>query len=252
MREVHQGQFYRHFKNRLYQVVAVAEHSETGERMVVYQALYGEYRVYARPYEMFVSEVDHEKYPQANQKYRFELVKPADGQKESQNQEVPKSGYEQSDVQEPAAERAEEQTDVQELAAERAEEQSDVQEAAAERAEEQTDVQEPAAERAEEQSDVQESAAERAEEQTDTQVSAPEKTEEGAVNPLLLEFLDADTLEDKMHIMIFGRNQMDDNLLNSIAISLDLVVEEKSTEEKYDEILNCLSMMERFECNRLR
>ncbi len=210
MREVHQGQFYRHFKNRLYQVVAVAEHSETGERMVVYQALYGEYRVYARPYEMFVSEVDHEKYPQANQKYRFELVKPADGQEESQNQEVPKSGYEQSDVQEPAAERAEEQ------------------------------------------SDVQESAAERAEEQTDTQVSAPEKTEEGAVNPLLLEFLDADTLEDKMHIMIFGRNQMDDNLLNSIAISLDLVVEEKSTEEKYDEILNCLSMMERFECNRLR
>jgi len=210
MREVHQGQFYRHFKNRLYQVVAVAEHSETGERMVVYQALYGEYRVYARPYEMFVSEVDHEKYPQANQKYRFELVKPADGQKESQNQEVPKSGYEQSDVQEPAAERAEEQ------------------------------------------SDVQEPAAERAEEQTDTQVSAPEKTEEGAVNPLLLEFLDADTLEDKMHIMIFGRNQMDDNLLNSIAISLDLVVEEKSTEEKYDEILNCLSMMERFECNRLR
>lgn len=145
---------------------------------------------------MFVSEVDHEKYPQANQKYRFELVKPADGQEESQNQEVPKSGYEQSDVQEPAAERAEEQTD--------------------------------------------------------TQVSAPEKTEEGAVNPLLLEFLDADTLEDKMHIMIFGRNQMDDNLLNSIAISLDLVVEEKSTEEKYDEILNCLSMMERFECNRLR
>ncbi len=210
MREVHQGQFYRHFKNRLYQVVAVAEHSETGERMVVYQALYGEYRVYARPYEMFVSEVDHEKYPQANQKYRFELVKPADGQKESQNQEVPKSGYEQSDVQEPAAERAEEQ------------------------------------------SDVQEPAAERAEEQTDTQVPAPEKTEEGAVNPLLLEFLDADTLEDKMHIMIFGRNQMDDNLLNSIAISLDLVVEEKSTEEKYDEILNCLSMMERFECNRLR
>ncbi len=196
MREVHQGQFYRHFKNRLYQVVAVAEHSETGERMVVYQALYGEYRVYARPYEMFVSEVDHEKYPQANQKYRFELVKPVDGQEESQNQEVPKSGYEQSDVQEPAAERAEEQTD--------------------------------------------------------TQVSAPEKTEEGAVNPLLLEFLDADTLEDKMHIMIFGRNQMDDNLLNSIAISLDLVVEEKSTEEKYDEILNCLSMMERFECNRLR
>ena len=187
---------------------------------------------------MFVSEVDHEKYPQANQKYRFELVKPADGQEESQNPEVPKSEYEQTDVQEPAAERAEEQTDVQKSVTQRAEEQTDVQKSVTQRAEEQTDMQE--------------SVTQRAEEQTDTQVSAHENTEEGVVNPLLLEFLDADTLEDKMHIMIFGRNQMDDNLLNSIAISLDLVVEEKSTEEKYDEILNCLSMMERFECNRLR
>ena len=51
------------------------------------------------------------------------------------------------------------------------------------------------------------------------------------MNPILLEFLDAETLEEKLHIMIFGRNQMDDSLLNSIAISLDLVVDEKSTQE---------------------
>ena len=180
MREVRQGQFYRHFKDRLYQVVAVAEHSETGERMGVYQARYGEYRVYVRPYEMFVSEVDHEKYPQVTQKYRFELVEPGNRQEKSCNAEISETEYD-------------EKTEIH---------------------------QNPA--------------------------------DDGAVNPILLEFLDAETLEDKMHIMIFGRNQMDDNLLNSIAISLDLVVEEKSTEEKYDEILNCLSMMERFECNRLR
>lgn len=62
---------YRHFKNKNYQVLGIAEHTETGENLVIYRALYGEKRVFARPYDMFMEEVPEGKVNPTGQKYRF-------------------------------------------------------------------------------------------------------------------------------------------------------------------------------------
>lgn len=67
------GECYRHFKGNRYRVLAIAKHTERTEELVVYEGLYGEHPVFARPLEMFLEQVDKRKFPDADQEYRFEL-----------------------------------------------------------------------------------------------------------------------------------------------------------------------------------
>lgn len=69
--EIHKGQKYRHFKGNIYEIIDVATHTENLEELIIYQS---DGKVWARPKNMFLSEVDHEKYPEVKQKYRFELI----------------------------------------------------------------------------------------------------------------------------------------------------------------------------------
>ena len=73
MREIKKNGIYKHFKGDYYLVVDIANHSETKEPLVIYRQLYGDGNLWVRPMDMFLGEVDHNKYPNVEQKYRFEL-----------------------------------------------------------------------------------------------------------------------------------------------------------------------------------
>ena len=73
MNQIKVNGIYKHFKGDYYLVVDIANHSETKEKYVVYRQLYGDSTLWIRPIDMFLSEVDHDKYPEIEQQYRFEL-----------------------------------------------------------------------------------------------------------------------------------------------------------------------------------
>lgn len=196
-------EIYKHFKGNLYQVVTIAEHSETGEQLVIYQALYGDFRTYARPLAMFTGEVDREKYPEVTQRFRFEL----------QGAEADRQARETDAVSGAQTEAAQATSPVSPAAATQAT-------------------------------------------STGTQPVAvtvqPVEDEEPALDPLVLEFLDADSYEEKLNILAGLHHRITNEMITTMAISCDIEVNDGELEDRYEELKNCLLTMEKFECNRLR
>lgn len=214
------GELYRHFKDKMYQIVTVAAHSETGEKLVIYQALYGEYRVYARPLAMFVSEVDHLKYPEVTQKYRFERVEPAGEEAVKMEQRAATGQQETVQTGKNTATGQQEAVKAEQRAATGQQAQAEVV---------MTETEQQYAEDA----------------------GAPENTE-GFVNPKLLEFLDADGMEEKYDVLRSLRDEVTDELINTLAVSLDIVIPEGRVDERYEALKNCVRTRMRYESDRLR
>lgn len=216
-------EIYKHFKGNLYQITAVAQHTETDELLVVYQAMYGDFKTYARPLAMFLSEVDREKYPDVEQKYRFELQGgDADRQKERES----------------AAQEMDQVMSVAEMRANPG---------ASEKR-----VAEPA------NTQTVETVAEPASTQSAETVACPTSTlntpTEGELklDPLVLEFLDADSYEQRLNILAGLHHRITDDMITTMAVACDIEVPEGETETRFASLKSCLMTLEKYECNRLR
>lgn len=206
-------EIYKHFKGNLYQIVTIAQHSETGEQLVIYQAMYGDFKIYARPLAMFTSEVDKVKYPEVQQRFRFEL-QGADADRQIRETDEVNGG----------------QTTIQAVPT------ATAQDAAIWTAQAAT---------------VQDAATVVAQ-ATAQPASVETQPEEPELDPLVLEFLDADSYEQKLNILAGLHHRITDEMITTMAIACDIEVNDGETEERYEELKNCLLTMEKFECNRLR
>ncbi len=230
-------EIYRHFKGGLYQVLTVAEHTETGEQLVIYQAMYGEFKIYARPLEMFAGPVDRVRYPEAEQEFRFQLQSPNGARRQS-------GGYQDGlprEVlpQEPGngggyilntANRGDEAGKDQ--AAEPRGTESELQTAESHGTEPELQATEPH------------------EAEPELQMAEPRQEEPG-LDPMVLEFLDARTYEQRLNVLAALHHRITNEMITTMSLCCDIEVEGDDVEQRYEELKQCLMMKERFEIKRL-
>ena len=191
------NEIYRHFKGNLYKIITLAVHSETEEQMVVYQGLYGDFPIYCRPLSMFVSKVDHEKYPDVAQEYRFERVDALVSVDTNVNSAETIESHQDSTT---------EKIDMEKVSV--------------------LDTQDIPVENSESEEDIAE------------------------VDPLILEFLEAETILEKKNILTALHHRITDDMINTLAVVMDVVIEEGELEKRYQQLKTCLETIDRYEIER--
>lgn len=245
-------EIYKHFKGNLYQITAIAEHTETGETLVVYQALYGDFKTYARPLDMFISPVDRGKYPDAAQEFRFELQGPDAARQKAEMGVYIRRDSENSGVEpmaggmSPLTGKAAEPTGGQQVQCEP----TGGQQVQCEPTGGQQ-VQCGQTGRKQAQSGKETFSGSSWQEGAGS-AEQEEESEEFNIDPMVLEFLDADSYEQRLNILTGLRHRITDDMITTMAIACDVEIAEGDIEERYESLKTCLLTMERYECNRLR
>lgn len=225
------GMFYRHFKGNIYQVRELAKHFETGEDMVVYQGMYSPFQVWVRPLSMFLDRVDHEKYPECRQQYRFEEVVFQNTLRQDVMQERGKDGRTDS-----VSGQQMEEASVRKMVQNNSE------------LKEQKQIQKVEAAVTISDQELREILINDQGEKLLTGKMADEEIARRG----FLALLDAETYREKRQILVGLREYINELYLNNLAAALDIVLEEGSSQEHYDTLLHCLETYEKYEGGRLR
>lgn len=222
------GELYRDAADRVYQIAAMAVHAQTGEQMVVYQAMFGDFGVYTRPLQQFLGETDYQKYPQAVQQHLFEKIEtigPDVGQEPAAKRERP-TEQNRPRTQSPAESRRV----LRQHAADTSGEGDYYYEKRRRQIEEREQRREMFRK-----SDKHESA-----------------TEELRANPCLMRFLEAQTYEERFQVLNEIRDDMTDRLIDDIAVVLDVVIPEGDLEGRFYQLRNIILTRQKYEINRFR